>query len=133
MSPEVKDHWTMEQHLAASRQAVREIEREQRPGPQPICHHFDAINPVDPMTVSVEDTYRHLCGRFSDMGLDLLPDRLEAWETSKADAFWVAERIPVMFDIASASGLIYRGWTWEPSDRQPIGTATFQVINNRGC
>lgn len=83
------------------------------------------------MRVSVEATYRHLRRRFAELGVDFAPDRLEAWEVAKPDRHWLEGRVPAIFAAASASGLVYRGWTWEPTDRQPIGASDIEVINNQ--
>lgn len=124
--------WTLEEHLSAGADALSQIGGDyMHINPEPICHHFSAVNPVDPMTVSVEATYRHLCHRFSSLGVEFLPDRLEAWEITKPDQQWLITRIPAVFESASLSGLHYQGWTWEPRNRQPIGATDIQVINNR--
>lgn len=124
--------WTLEEHLSAGKVALSQIDADyMHTTPQPICHHFSAMNPVNPMTVSVEATYRHLCLPFLSLGVEFLPDRLEALETTKPDRRWLMTRIPAIFEAASLSGLYYQGWTWEPRDRQPIGATDIQVINNR--
>lgn len=122
--------WSLDEHMAAGASAIGLIEAAQQTVAQ-VCHHFDEINPVDPEVVSVEATYRPLCDRFSDLGVTFAPDRLEAWENAEPSKRWLEERIPAIFAAAAASCLIYRGWTWEPIDRQPIGASDIEVINNR--
>jgi hypothetical protein len=58
--------WTLDQHLSAGKAALSQIGADHMHiNPDQVCHHFSAVNPVDPMTVSVEATYRHLSERFS--------------------------------------------------------------------
>ena len=124
--------WTMVQHLAAGSTAIMQIEADRvHAAPEPVCHHFYTVEPVDPMEVSVEATYRHVVPLFASVGVDFLPDRLEAWETIKPQAEWLQTRIPAMLEAAKTAGLVYQGWTWEPRDRQPIGASDIQIINNR--
>jgi hypothetical protein len=124
--------WTMAQHLAAGSTAIAQIEADHmHAAPEPVCHHFYEVDPVDPMEVSVEATYRHLVPRFATVGLDFLSDRLEAWETVKPRHEWLHRRVPAILEAAKAAGLAYQGWTWEPRDRQPIGASSVQIINNR--
>ncbi|MCJ8156801.1 hypothetical protein [Sphingomonas sp. LaA6.9] len=126
--------WTLEEHLAAGETALASIDDDHaHVAPQPVCHHFYELNPVDPMVVSVEATYSHLVPRFSALGLELLADRLEAWETTKPDKPWLRARIPEILHTAATSGLGYQGWTWEPRNRQPIGATNIHIINNSGA
>ncbi|WP_420381281.1 hypothetical protein [Novosphingobium sp.] len=124
--------WNLDEHLSAGEVALSRIDADYlHTTPEPICHHFSAVNPVDPMTVSVEATYRHLCLPFLSFGVEFLVDRLEAWETTNPDRQWLMTRIPAIFAAASSFGLYYQGWTWEPRNRQPIGATTIRVINKR--
>jgi hypothetical protein len=124
--------WTMAQHLAAGLTAIAQIEADcMRQAPERVCHHFYEVNPVDMIRVSVEATYRHLVPLFASVGVDFLPDRLEAWETVKPQRDWLQKRVPAILGAGETAGLIYQGWTWEPRDRQPIGACDFLVINNR--
>jgi len=124
--------WTMAQHLAAGSTAIMQIEADRvHAAPEPVCHHFYEVDPVDPMEVSVEATYRHVVPLFAPAGVDFLPDRLEAWETVKPRMEWLQRRIPRILEAAKEAGLVYQGWTWEPRDRQPIGASDIQVVNNR--
>jgi hypothetical protein len=124
--------WTLVEHLAAGMAAIAQIETDRvHLGPEPVCHHFYEVDPVDPMTVSREATYVHLEPRFAALGVEFLSDRLEAWEATKPSSEWLERRVPAIFEAATASGLVYQGWTWEPRDRQPIGASDIQVINNR--
>ena len=121
-----------EEHLAASEAALTEIAADNlNRGVQPICHHFDEANPVDPVLISVEATYRHNCPVFAAAGLEFLSDRLEAWETSEPSREWLKKRVPELLAIACQARLHYRGWTWEPTGRQPICATDFRVVNNR--
>jgi hypothetical protein len=124
--------WDLAAHIAAGMAAIARIESDgARYGPEPICHHFDAVDPVDPINVSVEATYGDLAPRFAALGVEFLPDRLEAWETARPEAEWLNKRLPAIFEAANASGLEYQGWTWEPFGQQSIGASKVQVINNR--
>lgn len=124
--------WTLAEHLSAGKLALSQIDSDYlQTTPAPICHHFSAMNPVEPITVSMAAIYRHLCPLFESLGVEFLPDRLDAWETTKPDRHWLMTRVPAIFEAASLSGLYYQGWTWEPRDRQPIGATDIQVINNR--
>lgn len=124
--------WTLAQHLAAGSTAIMQIEADLlHEAPEPVCHHFYEVDPVDPMAVSQEATYRHLVPLFASLGLGFLPDRLEAWETVRPQIAWLHSRVPAILKAAKTSGLVYQGWTWEPRDRQPIGASDIQVINNR--
>jgi len=124
--------WTMAQHLAAGSTAIIQIKADLlHEAPEPVCHHFYEVDPVDPMAVSVEATYRHRVPLFASAGLDFLPDRLEAWETVRPQIAWLQRCIPAILELAKTSGLVYQGWTWEPRDRQPIGASNIQIINNR--
>jgi hypothetical protein len=124
--------WTLAQHLAGSSTAIAKIEADQLHwGPEPVCHHFAEGDPLDPMEVSVEATYRHLIPLFASAGVDFLPDRLEAWEIVDPEREWLLKRIPAIVDAATVAGFEYLGWTWEPRDRQPIGSSDIRVINNR--
>jgi len=125
-------NWTLSDHLSAGYAALEEISRDRaHTGPEPICHHFDERDPVDPITVSVEDTYRDLCPRFQEIGLEFLADRLEAWETATPTRSWLEKRISAILETVEQSRLYYRGWTWEPRDRQPIAASDITIINNR--
>ncbi len=124
--------WTMAQHLAAGSTAIMQIEADEvHKAPEPVCHHFYAFEPVDPMEISVEAAYRHVVPLFASVGVSFLPDRLEAWETIKPQAEWLKIRIPAMLEAGKTAGLVYQGWTWEPRDREPIGASDIQIINNR--
>jgi len=124
--------WSLEQHLSAGKIALSQIDADYlHTNCEPICHHFSAVSPVDPMTVSVEATYRDLCLPFLSLGLEFLPDRLEAWENTKPDRKWLMTRIPAIFEAASLFGLHYQGWTWEPREREPVGATNIQLMNNR--
>lgn len=124
--------WTIAQHLVAGSTAIMQIEADRmHVAPEPVCHHFDEIDPVDPMEVSVEATYFHLVPLFESAGLDFLPDRLEAWETARPEADWLQRRVPAIFEAAKTACLVYRGWTWEPVGRQPIGASDIHIINYR--
>jgi hypothetical protein len=124
--------WTLVEHLAAGTTAITQIRAGQvHIAPEPVCHHFYEVDPIDPMIVSREATYVYLAPRFAALGLKFLPDRLEAWETAKPSNDWLERRVTAMLDAAKVSGLIYEGWTWEPRDRQPIRASDIQVINNR--
>jgi len=79
----------------------------------------------------VEATYRKVVPLFASAGVEFLPDRLEAWERVKPQMEWLATRIPRVMEAAKAAGLVYRGWTWEPRDRQPIAASDIEIINNR--
>lgn len=125
-------HWTIAQHLAAGSTAIMQIEADlSHPTPQPVCHHFYESDPIDPMKVSMEAAYRHAVPLFASIKVDFLSDRLEAWETVKPSGAWLQQRIPAILEAAGSAGLVYRGWTWEPPDRQPIGASDIWVINNR--
>jgi len=124
--------WTLDQHLAAGATAISQIETDHiTVAPEPVCHHFDAIHLVDPMEISVEATHRHLVPQFAAIGVDFMPDGLEAWETVKPQHGWLQLRVPAIFAAAKKAGLVYQGWTWEPDDRQPIAASRIQLINNR--
>jgi len=124
--------WTLVEHSTAGMAAIAQIEADPiHVGPEPVCHHFYELVPVDPMKVSLEETYVHLAPRFAALGVEFLPDRLEAWETTKPTIEWLEGRILAIFEAAKASGLVYQGWTWEPRGRQPIAASEIQVINNR--
>jgi hypothetical protein len=124
--------WTLPQHLAAGSTAIVQIEADcTQVAPEPVCHHFHEVDPVDPMEVSVEATYRHVVPLFASSGVDFLPDRLEAWETIRPDREWLQRRVPAIYEAAGAAGLVYLGWTWEPRDRKPIGATELRVINHR--
>jgi hypothetical protein len=124
--------WSLEDHLREGRLAVAAIERQpQANDAQPLCHHFSEVRPVDPDKVSVEGTYALLTPAFEALGLSFLSDRLEAWENSQPTLLWLELRIPALVQAASAHGLVYEGWTWEPRGKQPLGASTFPVINNR--
>jgi hypothetical protein len=124
--------WSLEDHLREGREAVAAIAAEREgDAPQPLCHHFSEENPVDPEKVSVEDIYAPAQPAFDALGLAFLADRLEAWEERQPCLQWIELLIPELMRTASAHGLIYEGWTWEPHGRQPLGACTFQVINNR--
>ncbi len=99
--------------------------------PEPVCHHFIEVDPIDPMKTSVEAIYSYFVPLFASAGVDFLPDRLEAWETVKPQMEWLQRRIPRILEAAKEAGLVYQGWTWEPRDRQPIGAFDIQVVNNR--
>ena len=124
--------WSLEDHLRESRKAVAAIgQQPQTDAPQSLCHHFSEVEPVDEMKVSVEDAYSPLTSAFEALGLSFLSDRLEAWQNCQPSMQWLETLIPALVRTASANGLIYEGWTWEPVGRQPLGPCTFQVINNR--
>ena len=124
--------WTLQEHLSAGKLALSQIDADYlHTTPEPICHHFSAVNPVDPMTVSVEASYRHLCLPLLSLGVEFMPDRLVAWDTTKPDRQWLMTRRPSIFEAANLSGLYYQGWTWEPRNREPIGATDILVINNR--
>lgn len=124
--------WSLEDHLRQGRDALAEIgQQPQTNAPQPLCHHFSEMEPVDPILVSVEGTYSSLKPAFEALGLSFLSDRLEAWQNCQPTTQWLESLIPALVRTASANGLIYEGWTWEPVGRQPLGACTFQVINNR--
>jgi len=124
--------WSLEDHLREGREAVAVIGGQpEGDARQPLCHHFSEENPVDPVKVSVEDTYASAMPVFDALGLSFLADRLEAWEERQPTLHWIEVLIPDLMRAASAHGLIYEGWTWEPRGRQPLGACTFQVINNR--
>jgi hypothetical protein len=123
---------TMAQHLAAGSTAIKQIEADcTHTVPEPVCHHFYEVDPVDPIEVSVEATYRHFVPLFASAGVRFFPDRLEAWETVKPEDEWLQRRIPAILEAAASAGLVYQGWTWEPRDRQPIGASDIQIVNNR--
>ncbi len=124
--------WSLEDHLREGREAVAAIERQpQAHAPQPLCHHFSGVEPVDSMTVSIEDTYAPLRPAFEVLGLSFLSDRLEAWQNCQPNLEWLELLIPALVRTASAHGLIYEGWSWEPRGREPLGASTFPVMNNR--
>jgi hypothetical protein len=124
--------WTMAQHFAAGSTAIAQIRRHRmHVDPEPVCHHFDEVDPVDPIEVDVAATYRHLEPKFAAVGLEFLPDRHEAWEIIEPNQEWLEKRVPAILVAANEGGLIYRGWTWEPRGRQPINASQLQVINNR--
>lgn len=124
--------WSLEDHLQKGREAVAAVESQpEAEDPQPLCHHFSEANAVDPEKVRVEDIYSPLEPAFDALGLSFLSDRLEAWETRQPTRQWLETTIPNLVRIASAHGLIYEGWTWEPLGRQPLGASTVSVINNR--
>jgi hypothetical protein len=132
MSDEEAPNWTLEEHVAAGATALAKINADRRHiDAQPICHHFEEMNPVDPILVSVTETYRDLCPRFATLGVEFLPDRLEAWETTRPDLHWLSMRIPAIWQASTETGLVYRGWTWEPRSGQPISASDITVINNR--
>lgn len=123
---------TMAQHLVAGLTAILQIEADRTYlAPEPVCHHFDEVSPVDPMEISVEATYGQFVPQFAAAGVDFFPDRLEAWETVSPKPEWLQMRIPAILEAAKAAGLVYRGWTWEPRHRQPISASDINVINNR--
>lgn len=124
--------WTLEQHLAAGLAAVARIVGDPDAGMrQPVCHHFAEIVPVDPEQVSVDRRYASLAPIFAMLGLDFAADRLEAWERALPTIDWMTARIPMLVEAASAGGLRYEGWSWEPQRQQPICATTFQIIGNR--
>jgi len=124
--------WTLAQHLAVGMLAIAKIDADSLAlDPQRICHHFDEAMPVDPMMVSIEATYMHLTHQFAALGLDFLADRLEAWEIANPTGEWLETRISTILETTAGAGLEYRGWTWEPLNRQPIGATNIHVINNR--
>ena len=66
--------WQLEDHLSAGAIAIGLIEADrQRCGLEPICHHFSEVDPVDPVSVNVTETYAHLEPRFSALGLEFIP------------------------------------------------------------
>ena len=63
--------WTKGQHLAAGLEAILQIEADRaHVAPEPVCHHFDAVDPIDPGDVSVEETYRHFVPLFATVGVE---------------------------------------------------------------
>lgn len=124
--------WNMSQHLAAGMTAIAQIEADRtHMAPQPVCHHFSQMNPVDPAEVSVDAIYGRFVPLLAMLGVEFLPDRLEAWETVAPNAEWLQTRVPAILEASNAAGLMYEGWTWEPRDRQPISASAICVINNR--
>jgi hypothetical protein len=125
--------WTLSEHLDAGETALHEIraDAERAAAAQPICHHFDEVEPTDILLVDREDIYTEVFRQLSDLGVDFAADRLEGWETSQPTADWLHQRIPDLFHFANSAGLIYCGWTWEPRDRQPVSASTVTVVNHR--
>lgn len=122
---------TMAHYFAAGSAAIMQIEADcSHATAQPVCHHFDERDPIDPVNVSMEEAYRHVVPLYASIGVDFLPDRLEAWETVKPSSEWLHQRVPAILETAGSVGLLYRGWTWEPRDGQPIGASDIQVLNN---
>jgi hypothetical protein len=127
-----RDIWTFERHLAAGLGALDEITKDTtHPDAEPVCHHFYEFDPVDQMKVAREDVYEYLCAPFHEAGLEMLTDRLEAWETVKPDRAWLDERLASIAKLIEGTGLHYEGWSWEPRDRQPVSATNFLIINNR--
>lgn len=123
---------TLEQHLAAGRAAIARIAGDPAAGrPQPVCHHFAEIVPVDPEQVSVARAYVMAAPTLAMLGLDFAPDQLEAWERMCPTLAWMTALIPAVTEAASEAGLRYEGWSWEPPGRQPICATTFQIISKR--
>jgi hypothetical protein len=124
--------WSLKDHLREGRKAVAAIAQEPLARDlQPLCHHFSEEEYSDPMKVSIEDTYAPLKPVFGALGLTFLCDGLEAWQRCRPSTQWLETLIPQLVRTASANGLIYEGWTWEPVGRQPIGACTIEVINHR--
>jgi len=125
--------WTLAEHLKAGEAALDEIQGDpaRAASAQPVCHHFDEIEPTDMLQVDREDIYTAVSKQLSDLGVVFAADRLEGWETSAPTHSWLGQRIPGLFHAANAAGLIYCGWTWEPTGRQPVGASTLTIINNR--
>ena len=124
--------WNLAEHLAAGSAAIMQIESHHgQTGPEPVCHHFCEVDPVDPAKVSVEAIYSPAVPLFVSAGVEFLPDRLEAWEKAKPGIDWLQRRLPLILAAAKSAGLIYLGWTWEPVDRQLIGATCIEVIDNR--
>jgi hypothetical protein len=122
--------WSIEDHLCEGVRAIKTIAERQGEA-QPICHHFSELCPVDPVTISIAETYGTIAAILEAQGLEYLGDRLEAWETGLPTGEWLDDRVPTLVSTASAHGLRYEGWTWEPHDGAPVGACTFAVINNR--
>ena len=131
MSNDEPPAWSIEDHLREGRDAVAAIEREPQANvPQPLCHHFSEVEQVDPMTVSVEEAYSPIRPVFEALGLSFLSDRLEAWQDCQPNLQWLELLIPALVRTASAHGLVYEGWTWEPRGTQPLGASTLRVVSN---
>jgi hypothetical protein len=123
--------WTLADHLEAGRAAVEAILGDGELGslPQPVCHHFGEVDPVDEMKESREAAYAGLEAAFAPLGLEFHTSILEAWETVVPTVEWLNRRVPPLLVLADQCGLTYEGWTWEPRRRQPIGASTVQVFN----
>lgn len=123
--------WSLEDHLREGSKAIAAIRVVDAEQIQQVCHHFSEVKPIDVITASREEAYKHLVPVFADASVQFGSDRLEAWETTRPDDAWLSRRIPRLFQIAGAHSLIYEGWTWEPQETQPIGACTLAVRNNR--
>lgn len=124
--------WTFDDHLREGSRALLAIgQLAGASAPQPVCHHFSEIDPIDVVTPSMTETYSRLEPLFAAAQVSFVSDRLEAWETIIPNSSWLSRRIPEMHRIAAANSLIYEGWTWEPRGGQPISASTFSVVNNR--
>lgn len=124
--------WTLDEHMTAGTSALSKIAlANAASGEEPVCHHFSELAPVDPELESVAEKFAPVVRLFAEMGLDFLPDRLEAWEQAIPNRSWLASRIPALYELAASNGLRFQGWTWEPSGKAIIGATDILVINNR--
>ena len=117
-------------HLERGKDAVREIEANGLAiGAQPICHHFSSD--ADDSEQSYEHQFGSLIADFEVFGLELLPDRLEAWEQVIVSDAWLERRIPQMLELGRNYDFYYAGWSCEPRDHKLISATTFGMIDNR--
>ena len=133
MDQEELPDWTLADHLDAGRAALKAIACDSDLGtlPQPVCHHFGELVPVEEMKESREAVYAGLESAFQPLGLDFSTFSLDAWETVVPNLEWLERRLPALLSLAAECGLTYEGWTWEPRARQPVSASTVEVLNFR--
>lgn len=124
--------WSLLKHMEAGQKALAKLACVPAATlPQPVCHHFSELSPVDPVHVSMAKTYAPLVHQFKELGLAFEPDRLEAWERLVPDKSWLDTVVPALVALAEVSALRYQGWSWEPSNGQPVCATDFLLIDNQ--
>lgn len=122
--------WTLDQHMSAGVSALARISQVcAGETVQPVCFHFSELVPIDQMIESRSEKFEGLIPLFSELGLDFLADRLEAWEQTIPNMDWLASRVPALYQIAANNGLRFQGWSWEPRGNAPIGALGSGPIN----
>ena len=119
------DDWSLDEHLRRGEVAITMLLMSSdidKTDPR-VCFHFEPVEWNESEPWNEEASFNQRAKPLFDalsfhLNIDYVGGTtgIEAWETVIPSIKWLNERLPAFVDIASQSGLVFSGWSFEPHE-----------------